>query len=74
MPILPNIHGLELTKSELEMLDKAARVVWGYWYRPVESNQVSDGIGHLAAGFLAAEIARYMREKRDYKSKYAPLS
>jgi hypothetical protein len=45
--------------------------VWRYWYRPVASDKISDGVGHLGAGFLAAEVARYMREKRDYGSRCA---
>jgi len=68
-PALPNKHGLVITQAEEAIIDQVARRVTKHWYRPVESEKVVDGIGQEGGGFLVAEIARMLREKKSGKSE-----
>lgn len=65
MAPLPNPLNLDLSAAELKMLRDIGDAVWEGWYKPADSDLVEDGIGAEACGFLAAEIARCLAEKRD---------
>lgn len=65
MAPLPNPLNLDLSASELKMLRDIGDAVWEGWYKPADSDFVEDGIGPQACGFLAAEIARCLADKRD---------
>ena len=65
MAPLPNPLNLNLSPAELKMLYDIGDAVWEGWYKPAESDRVDDGIGPESCGFLAAEIARCLADKRD---------
>jgi len=70
LPVLPNREALTLTEAEEEAVARASRVVWRHWFRPVNSNKVSDGIGHAAAGYLGSEIGRLLADRRDGRNTF----
>lgn len=65
MAPLPNPLNLDLSATELKILYDIGDAVWEGWYKPAESDRVEDGIGPESCGFLAAEIARCLADKRD---------
>lgn len=65
MSPLPNPLNLDLSAAELKMLRDIGDAVWEGWYKPADSDFVEDGVGAEACGFLAAEIARCLADKRD---------
>lgn len=65
MSPLPNPLDLQLSDAEFKMLRDIADAVWEGWYKPADSDLVEDGVGPESCGFLGAEIARCLADKRD---------
>jgi len=60
LPILPNKDAVHLSAAEQELVSRVSRQVMRHAFRPVQSNEVADGIGREAAGVLGNEIGRLL--------------
>eukprot|EP00930_Biecheleria_cincta_P095122 TRINITY_DN87145_c0_g1_i1.p1 TRINITY_DN87145_c0_g1~~TRINITY_DN87145_c0_g1_i1.p1 ORF type:complete len:592 (+),score=100.16 TRINITY_DN87145_c0_g1_i1:66-1841(+) len=60
---LPNVFGETFSEEDRACIRRVNDQVWGHAFRPVNSNKVSDGIGHAGAGYLGHEIGRLLEEK-----------
>lgn len=68
LPVLPNSCSVSFSIADEEAVYRASRQVWRHWFRPVESNKVTDGIGAEAAGVLGGEIGGILAARKSGRS------